>query len=365
MLRTPELIDLIVGFLHESSQDLKACTLLCRVFTYPAQLRLFHSINIWTPADPPQISGSEGAHRLRKILASSPHLQPMVRRVSAPLDEGVLTEIAGMGITSLRDISFNFPIRSIHTASGAALALALSLLRLAGIRKVALGGAFSSMEALQVFFQGSAPTLRALMLHCVTIDEVHVSAPPAPQPLTGAGKVKLTELQLALIPPEIIDWLITPHSPFDFSSLTRLHHFGGLTHALSHILRSAQSTIETLVLLGTDGNLDLSRFPNLRELSLVFNADNIELELSRLPACNSLRMLTLRGTGFTKANEDAIRRIDTLLSAFRTPRLERVRVIVDEMNSIPATTNSVVLKNFFAKLEAKGILEVAEQSWAL
>ncbi|KAJ7830467.1 hypothetical protein B0H13DRAFT_2289450 [Mycena leptocephala] len=358
VLRTPELIDLILGFLHESSQDLTSCALLCRVFTYPSQLRLFDSINTWTPADLPYISK---ARRLRKILASSPHLRSMVHRISAPLDEGVLTEIAGMGITSLRDISFNYPVRSIDTASSAALTLARSLLRLPGIRKIELGGAFSSMEALQVLFQGCTPTIRALIFHCVTIDGAHVPGPPAPQPLTGAGEIKLTELQLALVPPEIIDWIIGPPSPFDFSSLTRLHHFGVMTPALSHILRLAQSSIENLVLLRTDGNLDVSRFPNLRELSLVFNANSSELELSRLPACNSLRMLTLRGTGLTKANEDAIRRIDTLLAAFRMPRLERIRVIADKMNSVP-DTNCIVLKDFFAKLEAKGILEVAEKS---
>jgi hypothetical protein len=76
----------------------------------------------------------------------------MVRHVSVPLDEEFLTEIAGMEITSLRSISFNFPISSIDSIGGQASALARSLLQLPCIRKVALGGAFSSIEALQVFF---------------------------------------------------------------------------------------------------------------------------------------------------------------------------------------------------------------------
>ncbi|KAJ7934108.1 hypothetical protein B0H13DRAFT_2650252 [Mycena leptocephala] len=365
VLRTPELIAQIVGFLHDSSQALKSCALLCRVFTHPAQSLLFHSITTWTPEDTitTHISETEGAYRLRKTLASSPHLRPMVRHVGVPLDEGFLTEIAKMGITGLQEISFNLPIASIETASSRALALARSLLRLPCIRKVGLGGAVSSMEALQVFFQGCTPTLRVLTLHCVTIDGA-VPGPPALEPLTSAGEIKLTELQLAFAPPEIIDWLISPPSRFDFSSLTRLHNFGPMTSALSHILHSAQSSIEDLVLLRTNGNLDISRFPNLRELSLVFDADNSESELSRLPACISLRKITLRGTGFTKANEDAIKRVDALLAAFHTPRLERVRIVVDQMDSVPAA-DRVMLKDFFVKLEERGILEVDEKSWRL
>ncbi|KAJ7892057.1 hypothetical protein B0H14DRAFT_3691386 [Mycena olivaceomarginata] len=152
VLGTPELIDLIVGLLS-SSQDLKSCALLCRLFTYPAQSRPFHSITTWAPEDGPEFPDSgktEGACRLRQTLASLPHLRPMVRHVSVPLDEEFLTEIAGMEITSLRSISFNFPISSIDSIGGQASALARSLLQLPCIRKVALGGAFSSIEALQV-----------------------------------------------------------------------------------------------------------------------------------------------------------------------------------------------------------------------
>ncbi|KAJ7143601.1 hypothetical protein C8R43DRAFT_570014 [Mycena crocata] len=212
MIQVQELVDLTIDFLHDSPEDLKRCSLVCRSWLDTAQYHLFAYFALENEGE---------CERLRDILEESPHLLRLITHISIAFPSRVATLAYGalskIHFTHLRQLTI-FTLPSETTMS--------ALQNLVAIPSVAHIRVLQTPDAtwLLFFLQRSA-SLQTLAIDSRTYrddgrwtrDDQFVF--PAPSNRFQLDCLRLSKTDIHTIAKNLDNPLI---SPFDLSAMRRL-----------------------------------------------------------------------------------------------------------------------------------------------
>ncbi|KAJ7131871.1 hypothetical protein C8R43DRAFT_1239675 [Mycena crocata] len=320
-----ELCDYIVDFL-ELPQDLRSTALVSPVFCHSAQPRLFYRITL--DAGLSSVPGSTG--RLLNILANSPHLVPLIRRLRAPLEANVLIALSGLGLCRVQEIDF-YDVDEDHIPLPFAGRLISTL---ASLQRVVISGAGRTFADLHTLFLDCACSVEALSFTFVTLP-----GSGGDQALESHNGERALIKELKLLYAANLDrWFIHRSCPFDFSKLVDVNVYGlSYNSGLFPILNSARRTIQRLRLPADviARKLDIAEFPALTQLELIMSkltAHVVEPILARLTSGNTIHLIRLDITHAFAAPE-VFREIDKTLRNLVVkecmPALRRVDISLD------------------------------------
>ncbi|KAF8196323.1 hypothetical protein K438DRAFT_1968040 [Mycena galopus ATCC 62051] len=274
LLDIPELIEHCVGFLHDSTLDLRACSLVNRAWVWPAQSHIFSEIALG-------ISGTNQDNRMRvsrllEILEAAPHLAGFISTLR------VNAEIAGPG-NFLRICSLPFTcLRILYIAGGSNLSPQACF----GIRGLL---SFPTIESFSIFcrFTNTDNFLRiwelcsANLKHLLLGTSISDTQTPTCAELEGFAvhhRIALYSLELGYgFPSNLEWWLDDPRCPFDFSGLKALR----ITRDTGVVRRSVLGpALRTIKLVAADvfEAVDLSPFEQLTEVAAtIFGPDHTQI----------------------------------------------------------------------------------------
>ncbi|KAF8213598.1 hypothetical protein K438DRAFT_1101332 [Mycena galopus ATCC 62051] len=250
-----ELIDECLSYLASQPTDLKACALVCRSWSHPAQRLFFNVISVmWTtPGSTPRNK------RLEKTLRGSPHLIPYVHtlalRLGTALDIKAFEKICTFPFTHLENVY-------IYYFSKLTLRLAIvlrGLLRTPTLQRVDMQCSFMESATFLALWDTCSPSIRHLYLGCCALRPQYVLRPVSPRPYS----VELESLRL-VSSNNVDEWLKHDLCPFDVSRLAILSINSKISILGWKRMAPALQTIEALD-FSCDGKdpVNLSLFPHL------------------------------------------------------------------------------------------------------
>ncbi|KAJ7443941.1 hypothetical protein B0H11DRAFT_2250369 [Mycena galericulata] len=361
-----ELCASIIDFLCESVHDLKSCALVSHQFTFLAQSHLFQvvDLDVKSPQERPRRS-EDAAARLGKIMQQTPHLRLLVRTLYAPIEEAVLMHVVNMRLDRLNRLTLTGGL-----ASTAAVSLARDLLALPSLEWLTLFTSLSNCGDLGLLFSRCTAALCTLDIFYLRI---HPGIPGSDMPRGSGRRAKITSLCVSILAPEIIQWFLGPHSPFDFSQLQQLELYHSVSPMLAFVPLACR-TIEELRLDARDitPGLPLSDLPALKTLRLVGDPPTLRTALDTLPMYSDrLEVITLAARSQI-IDIDVLAPLDTVLAGRSLPALKRVEVSVarlhhslqDSLAHRYTNYDSSVVVPAFKEMHAQGLLVVQhDREW--
>ncbi|KAJ7153916.1 hypothetical protein C8R43DRAFT_1126588 [Mycena crocata] len=351
-----ELCDCIVDFV-ERPEDLRSTALVSRMFCHSTQPHIFYRISLDTGLH--SFPGS--MRRLLDILALSPHLIPLIRRLSAPLSAKVLIALSGLRLSRLQEIDLYYITEDTLSVSSAGDLIST----LSSLRRVITSGAGRTFADLHAMFKDCASSVEALTFTFVTMPENEGDQPPEPY---TRKRALIKDLKL-LYAVNLDMWFIHPSCPFIFSKLVNVNVnvYIAMSHnsGLFNILHSARQTIQRLR-MPADAiarNLDIAEFPALTQLELITSkptAGDADAVLSRLAPRNTIQLIRLEiPRTFQEEDRDVFRAIDKtlydLVTEAHMPALRSVDVCLDASG-----VDEDHWRKQLPKLAACGLLTVSE-----
>ncbi|KAJ7627342.1 hypothetical protein FB45DRAFT_1060067, partial [Roridomyces roridus] len=299
-LLLPELCCTITEFLDDSPADLRSCALVSPHLTAAAQRILFHDIifngrckAVGDLGLLPQYDESKACARFCAVVAKSPHLIPLVRRIRIGLGHEVGSPLSTIKFPNLNELVLHGRLRShgvdIKRTPAAALLRTPSLRRVGLVYPI-----FRRPQDMYSLFTSVSPTVGFLSLQRVLVEDGHSLSPisAADYPTSKIKSLRLHRLYIHH--PECL-------GPFDLSELRELDYGNSLTPVFARVLEEARESIVCLILNAEQAVKSLpsllSGLPALTDLTLVSDAGTsagIETLLSSLHPFSLLARLSLR-----------------------------------------------------------------------
>ncbi|KAF7369373.1 hypothetical protein MVEN_00265900 [Mycena venus] len=265
------LLERCVGFLHDSTLDLRTCSLVNRAWVYPAQSHIFSEIVLG-------ISGADQDNRMRvsrllEILEAAPHLVGFISTLR------VNAEIAGLG-NFLRICSLPFTcLRILYIAGGSNLSPQAcfgirGLLSFPTIESFSIFCRFTNTDNFLRIWELCSANLKHLLLGTSISD---MQTPTCAEGFAVHHRIALYSLELGYgFPSNLEWWLDDSRCPFDFSGLKALR----ITRDTGVIRRSVLGpALKTIKLVAADvfETVDLSSFERLTEVATtIFGPDHTQ-----------------------------------------------------------------------------------------
>ncbi|KAJ7685712.1 hypothetical protein DFH06DRAFT_1289492 [Mycena polygramma] len=354
-----ELVECCVDFLDDSSLDLKACTLVCRAWTYTAQSHLFSTNAFWD-------SMADQHLRIPKLIdmASTFHILGLISRLEINLhylgSDSFLVAIDSL--TRLKEVRISG--NPVASTPGTAMLSVRGLFRLPTVQNVEVHCSFTSPVAFLEIWDGCSESIRHLALGSFRVNDNEYDWNSAPV-VEPRQKIKLESLRLSYAD-LIFPWLACDACPFAFSRVATL----SVAHAgigfrttpvifwkhskiFSHLC--SPTAIQHLELRGDAilDPIDLGMFTHLQNLTLelvnVRTMNMILTTLARIPSGNRISRIAIHCTRtwpHILSSEDAFYPLDDLLSRMPMPELINVEVLVESRYAEKA-------KNALAELDAR------------
>lgn len=245
VLNIQELLDYTLDYLSNSPTDLISCALVAKAWVSPAQRHIYRHLDL-TPDD--SAYHEVKFHQVCHTLENNPHLIPLVRRVSVPLNSCALTDVTCVPFTHLAD--FRLECTSYPWATRAQLNTVSplqKLLRLPCLRRVMLWGYLEPISIIDEYFYLCSPNIRQLLLALDNLDEYPGLYPECailghPQ-FTSKPKIALMHLS---VPRELEGRMRGPRCPFGFAQLRSLEIRGSDWPALQEIFAPCLPQLELL-----------------------------------------------------------------------------------------------------------------------
>ncbi|KAJ7110610.1 hypothetical protein C8R44DRAFT_800331 [Mycena epipterygia] len=254
-----ELVDHIIDFLHDSQDDLAACALVSRSWTYAAQSQIFQRIAFGLSI---QAENARMWARFQGISNASPHLIRYVRRLHVSALREQLSAETFLAICNFPFTNLDGAFVSCHSLTlSSALALQ-QLLSLPTLRREHIKCYRTEPMVFLQIWDRCALSLRHLELGSrPEISDALLSTQNCSAP------IRLESLRIRR---NFDRWLTHSLCPFDFSRLKLLSTFSVDPAILqSPNFSSAHRTIEVLdVAVYSDKPIDLSSFPSLTLLRI-------------------------------------------------------------------------------------------------
>ncbi|KAK6981133.1 hypothetical protein R3P38DRAFT_3464635 [Favolaschia claudopus] len=267
--------------------DFRSLALVCRDLTFHAQARMFRAIHSWSPDHRPITI----ATRLSDILASSPHLLPLVHVLSAPISEKVLLCVKAIHLPCLHELHLDGTPKQMVNIG--ALAAARELLALPSLRAVVLEGEVYHPNALSILFELCTTNLRSVAIALKHPKAKRETQQPDCTPLSAVvvtsvseRNIPLAKLSLDEISPVVECWLSSDDCPFDLGGVDALRLHGmGCQHRSKplHPLDSGAESARLSPSLLTTSAGTFNDFTTLRTLKLTY-LDDLLTVLSSLPS---------------------------------------------------------------------------------
>ncbi|KAJ6595166.1 hypothetical protein DFH09DRAFT_159551 [Mycena vulgaris] len=372
-LGIPELLDLIMDQLANSSRALYSCAVVSKLWQRRAQYHLFRNIAVTGALRNRPDMDERVIPRLVETLTSSPHLAALVRSIVVSLDISVLGLVAQLSLPRLREVTIYCTWdQRVTRADRAAVADVQKILRTPTLLIVNLEGYFPSIPVLNEYFQGCSRSIvtlkgipRGRFTELVAPNETTDSAADddseeAPGDENAPPKLNLVALAAA---PRLGRCLASPECPFAFSRLVMLVVTEAYWPVLQRTLAPSLPHLEHLKLLMFDGaeDVDLRALPLLRKFKVSCETGARDLPalhavLARLPPTNRIAVATVRLHAISTDDEAHFKRFDAdvvALSETVLHALERVEFDLPLAQCMPLD-NSVSVPSFKAWLPLLG-----------
>ncbi|KAJ7114892.1 hypothetical protein C8R44DRAFT_740239 [Mycena epipterygia] len=269
-LPVQELVDAILDYLHDSRQDLTACSLVSHSFVHRAQSHLFRSIAL--DVDEEHRAGMsmslvEKAQRLADILATSPHLVVHIRTLSSTTR--ALLPLAQVRLTNLHTASFRAD--SDHPMSYLSLEASMreiieSFVANSAMRSLTLE-AFWAQRDIWRILASCNPNLTTITFIQFRTRGGDASASDFPRP-KGSARPRITHLGLSYATCAG-EMLCDPASPLDLSALACVSVRSSQDRLLNLLVPIRDTiTCVDMVSEGYHRTLDLNALPAVRHLAI-------------------------------------------------------------------------------------------------
>ncbi|KAJ7110582.1 hypothetical protein C8R44DRAFT_800256, partial [Mycena epipterygia] len=375
VLQLQEVCDHIMEHLYESPTALKACSLVCFIWTSSSQRLLFRDIifhrrvvDIYTLSTTAEVDEAAACRRFCTVLKASPRLLSFVRRLRTSLQEEMVTQLSTVKFPNLQEIVLH---RGGVTDESSSMAVA-KIISLPSIRRVGLVFPFfRTVYDFARLFQHSTPRLESLFLHEIGfMSFLQDRTPPAPpRPIK----------QLHLSSYTTSKWIHDPLCPFDFSTLEYVEcKRGFLNDADAVILDLSRSTLTRLNInprvyhanhdFSKPRSASLARFAALTHLQIsasCHDLTDIESLVRSLPPSNCLENLVLDIMYFERLDPQKrlsnLRNLGTALAGVSLPALRRIEIVLlSKPEALDSVTRNQV-RATFGEFVAKGRVDVVLQ----
>ncbi|KAJ7116906.1 hypothetical protein C8R44DRAFT_791639 [Mycena epipterygia] len=237
---TQELVDHIIGFLHDSPRDWPACALVSRSWVYAAQAHIFRRVSL-------KIEESTDEHLGNRFLATlekSPHLIRHVRQLQV-MRAGRLSTRSTDPFPAICHFPFTHLDRVDVTLSLSEASCILGLqqlLSLPTIRRAKIACHFVDPSHFAQIWDRCSPRLAHL---AIFYSQSPKDFPPSQSP---PSYIRLQSLDFGemMASAGLRDWLTHPLCPFDFSRIKHLAVATSTELIVSYKLEPGLKTIETL-----------------------------------------------------------------------------------------------------------------------
>ncbi|KAJ7116876.1 hypothetical protein C8R44DRAFT_202104 [Mycena epipterygia] len=304
-----ELVDHIIGFLHDSPHDWPACALVSRSWVYAAQAHIFRhaSLKIDEPTD------ERLGNRFLATLEMSPHLIRHVRHLQVTRTHRLSTRS-----TETFPAICNFPFThldrvdvTIWHPEPSYMLCAQQLISLPTIRRIQMICILTDPSDYFQMWDRCSPRLAHLSIYS-NLRSTSILPPSQPPP----SYIRLESLDLQqTVSVGLNDWLRQPLCPFDFSRLKHLAIWTNIGLLISPKFTPALQTIETLD-LHTGPNkptLDLALFPRLGLFRIRGNAWSwVYTTLSTITSSNRILKILFVGAFHGTTPEEFDSHLSTL-----------------------------------------------------
>lgn len=241
-LQVPELLEQIIEFLHDDREALQSCATSSRILTSVAQRHLFYAITSF-----PTQANYIAPGRLCAILAESPHLAPLIRRVDLNLNTESDAELAGVGLSHVKELGVWGMAGGGKNVHEPTLDTARRLIGSQLVQRVELMGSYRDVRLLGRLFGDCTPHLQEVVFKYVFVKQTLGDGDLPYPPVSQAVRTRLTRLAL-LSSNRLIAWLVNEDCPFDISHLVDVDVSGsiGIHKHTQPLLERARSTIQRL-----------------------------------------------------------------------------------------------------------------------
>ncbi|KAJ6595191.1 hypothetical protein DFH09DRAFT_1073012 [Mycena vulgaris] len=322
-LGIPELLDLIMDQLANSSRALYSCAVVSKLWQRRAQYHLFRNIAVTGALRNRPDMDERVISRLVETLTSSPHLAALVRSIVVSLDISVLGLVAQMPLPRLREVTIYCTWdQRVTRADRAAVADVQKILRIPTLLIVNLEGYFPSIPVLNEYFKGCSRSIvtlkgipRGRFTELVAPDSAAADdSEEAPGDENAPPKLNLVALAAA---PRLGRWLASPECPFAFLRLVMLVVTEAYWPVMQRTLAPSLPHLEHLKLLMFDGaeDVDLRALPLLCKFKVSCETGARDLPalhavLVRLPPTNRIAVVTVRLHAISADDEAHFKRFD-------------------------------------------------------
>ncbi|KAJ7737088.1 hypothetical protein B0H16DRAFT_1730500 [Mycena metata] len=299
----PELIDLTIDQLANSTPDLNACALVCKFWMTRAQYHLFSTISMSYALEGNADADSRAVKRLEEMFMHSPHLASLVKNLEVTLEPGVLSTVTQIPLSAVQQVTVHCTLQQRRQrADRKSVADVQRLLRSPTVTTVNLKGRFPSIPVLNAYFRGC--------FLCPTVSKSGFET-------------------------------LTAHSIFSRLSFLVITAFSWPTFRRS--LAPNLPHLQCLKLFLCAGDVDLSDLPSLCSLQVWI--EDVEPEpglsalltaLAEVSTTNRITTLHVRLNALALKDEDALRRFDArlmTLSKTMLPALRRIEFDVPLLQS--------------------------------
>ncbi|KAJ7814048.1 hypothetical protein B0H13DRAFT_1925041 [Mycena leptocephala] len=315
-----ELLDTIIGFLHNRKRDLRSCSLTACSLLPTAQSHIFCDISVFHPknatddpltAQEDRVFTSAAFGCLCGALSDSPHLKRHIRSASITTDLGVVILLADMDLSNLCELDLYS-----DGSGGLDGPLIEPLQRLIGL-----------------------PSIRRLAFNFATQDSTLEI--PLPALDLDAPRTAITHLALENSP-ATADWLIDTDCPFEFTHLVDVTIIASMSDSLRLLVASAQLTIQGITLAAEDiapAPFDLAPLSALTRIHLrvphVWDIVHLFPSISDLNYVNAIRTITFHLEDFDESEwtadvEAHLVQFDSALAKLPFPALKEVVVLLPQ-----------------------------------
>ncbi|KAJ7019827.1 hypothetical protein C8F04DRAFT_1146458, partial [Mycena alexandri] len=335
VLAIPELLDHIVDYLADSSEDLLACALVSKSWVPRAQFYLFRKIELL----PPNKWNDTQVHvRLLQILRASPfRLLDCLYSIPLPNLEEISVECTGDQYAWSMDIQTSLRVRDIFMS-------------IPTLSRVNFSGKFRSISIFHHYFENCAANIQSLELVNVCLEDEEHETPPDPPPSFIPSRMQLFS-QLKSLQLQDLQWA-----------------------QFQRLLAPSFPSLECLKLQdcvgNVDGNIDLD-FGMLTALKRL-DVDTYESRLpwvlatlGSLPLNNSLQTLSLRFHCVTAQHQDIFNTFDTDITNMDTVHsLRRVEMHLSawQLINTQPVMDVPTFQSYFPSLTSKGRLFIYRES---
>ncbi|KAJ7267865.1 hypothetical protein C8J57DRAFT_1326023, partial [Mycena rebaudengoi] len=339
LFKIQEICDHITDFLaasRHSVSDLKSSALVCPGLYGSAQTHIFRHIIIrpympdgshYFPESHMDIWGM-ACFSLCSLLTASPHLIRLIRHLTVLDKSDMLSPLAKIAFTHLREISFE----NLKLTDSAFLA-AQQLIGLATVRVLRLTNC--DVVDLAALVAKSTTDFNALLLCGITI------LPPKSDLAVGtaaesAPQSKLKSIRLFNTAGD--DWFLSHSCPFDLSRVVDVELASrqpSTSDKLVQLLHPARRSIQRLrVSWDLAAKIDLSQFPALVHLEIVMNTMfnfNIAIPPTLHAAAAQFLSFEIHGDRVAQVRK-ALEEVDRLVAMHPMPTLQRIEARIRIMN---------------------------------